>query len=494
MTSTYYSRYFSLVAFSVFICIISYWFTLTNFALTIDSEQSFMNTSVSMDLGRWATNLIRCQIFGSITPFFTLFVGLVFYSLAAVEMSQIFKLKGVLSYLFCAFLLSFPQMSYQLFFTMQADAIAIGFFVSALAMKLYLENSDTSFTKKSILTFISVALLLMFVTAIYQALLFIPIIIFIIVFFQKTLTDDFDFKIEFKKTLHFIALLITSVVLYYISIKILCPSNSESGFMASYMSQSTNNRFIDFYNLWVDILRGNMFYGNKTFMLVSLLSCVFLVMSAVKKTNFIYKLIALFLLLFVPFFISIFITTGSTPRLFVTAGIVFAFLMVQFISNFKKFENFTLFICMVICLTNIYFITNLFQSNYKIFNHDLKLAEKIDSAILTKYPKFNPNLDYVYFYGKTSDSEYNQFRIPNSDIFTSSFFQWDNGSNNRILDFIKFNNIANYRVITSKEDFSKINDSVNYMSTWPKPSSIKQFGKIVVVKLGNQKGAKLAIE
>jgi len=494
MRNTLFSEYFKLLAFSVFLCIISYWYTLTNFALTIDSEQYFMNTSVSMDLGRWGTNLIRCQLFGSIIPFYTLFLGLLFLSLAAVEMCHIFKLKGILGYIFCGLLLTFPQMSYQLFFTMQADAIGIGFFPSALAMKLYFEIGESYFTKKSILAFFASAFLLMFVTAIYQALIFIPIIIYIIVFFQKTLKEHFDFKTEFKNTIHFIVLLLTSVILYYISIKIICPSNSEGGFMASYTSAENNNRFIDFYNLWVDILRGNIFYGNKTFVLVSLLSCVLLIKYAFGKTNFVYKLIAIFLLLFIPFFISIFITTGSPPRLYVASGIVFAFLIVQFISTIKKFENVIIFLCLLICLTNIYFITMLFQSNYKIFDHDKKVGEKINSVIQNKYPEFNSNIGYVYFYGKLSDSEYDGFRIPKSDVFTSSFFQWDEGSNNRILNFMKFNSIANYKEITNKEDFLKIKDSINSMSTWPRKESVKLFGDVIVIKLGNVKGAKLAVE
>ena len=136
----------------------------------------------------------------------------------------------------------------------------------------------------------------------------------------------------------------------------------------------------------------------------------------------------------------------------------------------------------------------LFQSNYKIFNHDIEVAKKINTTIQNKYPTFNPNIDYVYFYGKLSDSEYDSFRIPNSDVFTSSFFQWDGGSNNRILNFIKFNSIAKYKEIIKKEDYLKIKDSINSMSTWPRQESVKQFGDVIVVKLGNEKGAKLAVE
>jgi len=80
---------------------VTYWFTLTNFSLTIDNEQNFTPSSgISMDLGRWGTNLIRCQIFEGIIPYFTMILSLFLLSITAVELSKLFKLKGILGYIF----------------------------------------------------------------------------------------------------------------------------------------------------------------------------------------------------------------------------------------------------------------------------------------------------------------------------------------------------------------------------------------------------------
>lgn len=484
-----------LLFFSLGISILAYGFTLTNFCLSIDNEQSFHN-SFSMDLGRWGTNVVRCQIFDGITPYFTLLISLLLMSMAAVEMSKLFKLSNVMSYVFCGLFLTFPQMAYQFIFTMQADAVALGFLLSAVAVRLFIENFENKakhFSVKPLLSFLFASLLIMFVIAVYQALVFIPIIIYLIYSFLKTYQFDYNFKIEIKKILLFGLLMIVSVLLYYVSVKVFCPGMG-SGAMASYTSGESNNRFVDFYNLWVDNLRGDMFYGDKTFFIASLASLALIVKFVLDKKHFVVRISALALMLIIPFFISFFITTGNNPpRLYVTSGIVFAFIIVHFVSSIK-FEKISVLACAIVAMSNIYFITLLFFSNYKIANHDKEIARKIDSAIQTKYPDFDPNVNYVYFFGSLPYGEHEKFRLPNSEIFGGSFFLWDNGSNNRIINFIKFNDIAYYKEIDNKETFLKIKDSIESMPVWPKKGFIKMIDDVVIIRLGKEKGSNLAVE
>lgn len=482
-----------LLLFSVAISILTYGFTLNNFCLSIDNEQVFHNR-FSLDLGRWGTNLVRSQIFEGITPYFTLLISLILMSMAAVEMARLFKLNTVMSYVFCGLFLSFPQMAYQFIFLMQSDAVALGFLLSAFSVRLFVEfveNTPKLFSPKTILIFIATALLLMFVIAIYQALIFIPAILFLIYAFQKTYETDYKFKIEIKNLLLFGVLMLLSVALYYISVKIICP---EMGTMDSYTSGSSDNRFVDFYNLWLDNIRGNMYYGEKTFVVASLLSLALVIKFAFDKKHFLIRTIALFLMLFVPFFISFFITTGSNPpRIYVTSGIVFAFIIVHFFASIKVDKLAVLF-ASTIMLANIYFVTNLYLANYRITNHDIGIAKKIDNAILTQYPDFNPNENYVYFYGSIPYGEHEKFRLPNSEIFAGSFFQWDNGSNNRIINFIKYNDVAYYKEIDNKETYLKIKDSIEQIPVWPKPGYIKMIDNVIIVKLGKDKGSNLSIE
>src|SRR4051812_16354310 len=99
-----------LLLFSIFACLLAYGFGLTNYSLSVDSELPVL-PSFSMDLGRWGTNLVRYQIFEGHTPYFTLLLGLILLSFTAVELSKLFRLNTVQSYLFCALFLTFPQLS-----------------------------------------------------------------------------------------------------------------------------------------------------------------------------------------------------------------------------------------------------------------------------------------------------------------------------------------------------------------------------------------------
>lgn len=495
MTLNIKNKDFNLFVFSLLCVFLCYGFALTNFSLSIDNEQVFPDDH-SLGLGRWGTNIVRCKIFDGITPYYTLLISLFFLALTAVLLSNFFNLKNLYGYLFCILFLTFPQMAYQLIFTMQADAVSIGFFISIISIILFVWtlNNLKLYTLKSYLGFLASSILIVFVIAIYQALVFLPITIFAIFLFQNTFKEDYFLKKEFRKAIIFAVVFLVAVLLYYISLKLFCPPIEDSGYLANYASNQNSNRFIDFYNLLVDNFRGDFYYGDKPFLYASLISLILIGFYAYKRTHFFIRLVLIILILVLPFFISFFITNGSNPpRLYVASNIVFAFIIIHFISIFK-YQNLGLGLTTFLSLKNIYLITLLFLSNYKICNHDQQIARKIDAIIYSKYPAFDSNSDYVYFYGSLPSSEHERFRLPNSEIFGGSFFSWDNGSNNRIINFIKFYDIAYYKEIDNKETFLKVADSIESIPIWPNPESIKKIDNVVIVRLGKEKGSKLSVE
>lgn len=483
---------FKLLFFSIIASIIAYGFALTNFSLSIDSESPIFS-DFSLALGRWGTNLIRYYIFGGHLPYFTLLLSLILLSFTAVELSKLFKLQGSLMYVFCLLFLTFPQLSYQLVFTMQADVVAIGFLLSVATVVLFIRSTENMFSIKSILLLISASLVFMFVIASYQALLFIPIIIYLIHFFQNTYLEGFNLKKEFIKLLYFGGLVIFSFGLYFISVKLFCPA-VEEGYLSSYVSGESNNQFLDFCSLWATNLVGNFYYGEKTFMVATLLSVFLFVRFFIEKTQVLIRFGILFILLLLPFIMSYFITNGyHPPRIYVTSGLVYAFIIVHAAGYYKR-ESILIFICSFICLANIYFITKLFYSNYQISNHDKVIAKKIDASILSQYPDFDPNVNYVYFFGCLPYEHHQNFRIDKSEVFGGSLFNWDNGSNYRIINLFKYQDIANYKMIDNKEIYLRIKDSIGSMPIWPKKESVKMINNVVVVKLGNNKGSPLWVE
>lgn len=481
-----------LILFSIFISLVAYGFGLTNYSLSIDSE-SPVYSDFSMGLGRWGTNLVRYHIFKGHTPYFTLLLGLLLLSMTAVELSKLFKFNDAKGYIFCGLFLTIPQLSYQLIFTMQADVVPLGFLLSIFAVRLFLKSTISVFSLRSISYFAISSLLLMFVIAIYQALILIPIVAYLIVVFQNSYSKDFNIKKEIINMVHFGILLLLSAILYYISVKIICPTG-EGGFLATYTTGESNNKFLDFFTLWFEHLKGKVYYGNKLFLFVTILSIFGIVNFILEKKYFIIKLILLLLILIIPYSLSFFITNGyHPPRLYVASGIVFAFLITHFLANIR-YQKTTILACAIICMCNIYFITQLFYSNYKIFNHDKDVARKIDSAIRLKYPEFDNYTNYVYFFGCIPYQEHEKFRLPDSEVFGGSLFSWDNGNNYRIINFFSFNDIAYYKMIDNKDTYLKIKDSISNMPTWPKQESIKLIDNVIIVKLGDAKGAPLPIE
>ncbi len=483
---------FRLLFFSIVTAFISYGFALTNYSLAIDSE-SIILPDFSMSLGRWGTNLVRYHIFHGHIPYFTMLLGLLLLSLTAVELTKLFKINGVMSYLFCALFLTFPQHSYQLVFTMQADVVPIGFLLSVLAVKYFLIAAESLYTKKSVLFLLGSALLLMFVIALYQALIIIPVVIYLILFFQKTFFNDFTFKTELKNVLYFGLLLVLGLLFYYISVKVICPP-TEAGILSSYSSGDLSNEFLKNCSVWLTNLFGNWYYGNKTFIVATILTLILFIKFGIEKKHFLIRFTILFLLLILPFTFTFLISNGyHPPRIYVASGIVFAFIIVHFISTIK-YQNLVLILCSVICLTNIYFITKLFYSNYQITNHDKVIAEKIDFTIKNKYPEFDENVNYVYFYGCLPYEHHQKYRLDDSEVFGGSIFNWDNGSNYRIINLFKFHDIAYYKMIDNKDVFLSIKDSINAMPIWPNKESIKKINAVIVVKLGTEKGSPLWVE
>jgi hypothetical protein len=376
---------------------------------------------------------------------------------------------------------------------MQADVVPLGFLAGVIGVHLFLKSTVNIFSVKSIGLFVLAALALMFVISIYQALIFIPIICYLIHFFQNTYQEEYNLKSEIGKGIYFGGLLLLSAVFYSVSVKIFCPP-LEGGYLASYTSGDSSNRVSHFWNLWMDNLKGKAYYGEKLFSLCSVVSLFLIVKFGIEKRLFLYRFIALVLLMILPYFISFFITNGYyPPRIYVASGIVFAFILVHAVRN-SKAEKIIVLLGSMICIAHLYFITQLFYSTNKIYNHDKDIARKIDFIIQSKYPQFDASVNYVYFYGCLPYEHHDRFRLPNSEVFGGSLFSWDNGSNHRIIDFFSYNDIAYYKIIDNKDVYLKIKDSINPMPIWPKPESIKMINNVIVVRLGKDKGEALWVE
>ena len=469
--------------------IITYGYALTNFILSIDNEIPILS-NFGLDLGRWGQNLIRYHLFGGHLQYFSLILSVFLFSLSATRLAVFFNFKGYSAFLFCSLFITFPQISYQIVFGMMSDIAGLGVLLSVYFVELFIKALEIKSTKKKITFFILIAFIEVFTLSLYQVFIFLPIVIYILYFFKNTFKDSFELKLEIRKMLLFAGVILFSIFLYWVSIKIICPP-LQQGYLSSYVSGETNNKFLNFCSIWLKNLCGGFYYGNQTFILLSILSLVLLVKFIIKKKLAIIRIITLIIIILLPFLTSYFITNGyHPPRLYLTTNIIYSFILI-FSINYLKIDSYlsTKIAILLIVFVNFYFITNLFYTLNKIYKHDRKIAENIDYTIRTKYPKFSSYSDkYVYFFGYFPYEYHQKFRLQDSEIFGGSFFNWDNGNNYRIINFFREADVADYKMVDTKEKFDIIRDSIAKMPVWPDFESIKMYGKIIVVKIGTEKG------
>ncbi len=485
---------YKLFIFSFFLAIITYGFALTNFTVNVDNELPILS-DFGLDLGRWGHNIILYRLLGGHFQYFSLILSLFLYSVSAVKISNLFKFNNHTAYFFCGLFITFPQISYQVVFGMMSVIAALGVLLSAFCIELFLKALEVKSLFKKILLFSVVSLILMFTLSLYQAFIFIPVVLFLILFFQKTFEKNFKLSLEIKKGLLFSLIIMISGLLYYISVKIICPIQ-QGGYIDSFVNGgSADNQFLNFCSIWLKNLVGNFYYGSFTFIITTLASISLFVMFFIKKENTIIRFLTLLVILLMPFLMSSIITNGyHPPRLYLTSNIVFAFVIAFTLNQFKLTSfNITIVGITLILITHIYFVTHLFYTVNKIYKHDKKIAEKIDYIIQNKYPNFSSTEKYIYFYGYFPYEYHQKFRLKNSEIFGGSVYCWDNGSNYRIINFFKEADVAEYNMIT-KEKFDLVKDSISKMPTWPNPESIKMINDAVIVKLGSEKGSPLYFE
>lgn len=472
--------------------LITYGYSLANFSLSVDNETPII-PDFSIHLGRWGTNLVRYHLFGNLLPYYTLLFSLFFMSLSAVIITRIFKLSFLYALIFSILFISLPQLAYQMIFLMQSDAIALGYLASSFALVIFIEKflHNNSILKWA--WFVLAGLLIMFVIACYQGLFLVPVVTFLAYIFSISHQNKLTLKDFLFLILKFSGLIILGVAFYYISIKTAFKMDANGNF-EGYTSGDSSNLFSNFIEILWSNLKGTFYYGDQLYFLAPLAGLGLIIYNFIQpRVNQFINIICILGLLIIPFVISFPITNGyNPPRLYISSGISFAILIVYFLKIFNK-TNINFWVTTIVGFTNIFFITNLYYSNHKIFEHDVRVAERISKEVRTKFPEA-PAQQIVYFHGGIPMDNLNHVVLPKSEIFGGSMFNWDNGNNYRIVSFYSFLNIDQFQLLNDLELYRKVEPNVEAMPVWPKEGSIQMFENVIVVKLAQEKGSPLPCE
>jgi hypothetical protein len=240
-------------------------------------------------------------------------------------------------------------------------------------------------------------------------------------------------------------------------------------------------------------LTGKSFYGEKTLLLIWLV-IPYLMFRIFRKRRIDLKITGILLLVALilsPFAISIALGSELPARSLVGLPLMIGGL--GYLASLKANKNvkyFFLIISVFIALHNSFSITRLFYAAHLTWQADRDLANRI----LDRMYELDINYEGerpipVAIIGARGYAS-NQAFIK-SEVFGFSFFEWEGGNPYRILYFMKLMGVQDFEVANAKQYRAAVEESEK-MKKWPHKSSVLYTGDVIVVKLSDITGARLA--
>ena len=466
-----------LAALSVFITVYAY--ELSHFTLSIDEEFND-NIIHTISMGRWGHSFLKQFIFPEpFTPFFTELLSFILLSISCTIITITMGLSLKQSVFFALLYASMPQLAYQLQFLNQFDTLATSLLLSSIIVFFIIKKNGVIFN------IILPSILLCISISIYQSIIFYPLSILIASICIDT-TRNVNKISLLKVSSCFLISSITGMVLYAILTRVIqnvYNVNSDSYFtnMISWLHASPFESIKILFDFIKGFLTFETTFGLNIFSLSAFLLALPLLTPLRKKIKYSFYAATL---IFSAFALNIIIGGALPARAMTCLGVVFAASCVIGFSSFK--DNKVMWLIPVVSiLYGTSSVSNLFYSETTAYNKDYRLATHIVNDISTVINSSTEEPLKVYFYGGL-DLNYNN-KIENSDMFGTSFLNWDLGNSARISAFINRTGIANITSV-SFNDVKEHQNLINMMPVWPRKGSILVFSDIVIVKLGNNLG------
>lgn len=130
--------------------------------------------------------------------------------------------------------------------------------------------------------------------------------------------------------------------------------------------------------------------------------------------------------------------------------------------------------------------TRQFMAGYYTLESDKTVANLILSRVYDIAPGFYTGRISIAFIGNLDYGKRSPLRIQNEETLGGSFWQWDNGNPNRMLNFMRIMNGLPMRArLAEGDDYQKAKDYSNSMPTWPNKESVKLHKGVVIVKFSD---------
>lgn len=488
LNSAKYRESYQLYLFSIIIGFVAYGYSLFNFTLNIDGETQ-NNFHQTLTLGRWGHTLLREYILPEpFIPYFTNLISILFIALTSVALARVITLKGWSAILFCALFITFPQLSYQFEFMNQADTFSIGYFLSAICVLLFFFSMEKDGLEKVFLVLLSVATYTLSIS-IYQSLITVPVVLFLSRLLVESYSANKSNLYFIKTTCAFILVCVSSIAIYALAtnaVRDYFGINSTS-YILNYVNsgRSANEYLLSLFSKIIEAASGNSNFGFGSYAVASFFASLTIIKClAARAGHYIFRIIFVITILFIPF---IFLTVnihGMPGRIFVATALSFAVIIVNEMRFLGNKLLATLFLTLL-CLMNIALITKLFYSDHAVREADVLMANRIRTLMLVKFPSYIEEDVPVYFHGGYNNAA--KHHIDGSDVFGRSFFFWDGGNNNRITSFFRYYDIAYFKQ-AKQNDILKVVDNIAPLPKWPNPGSVQMIDGVMVVKLNDDIG------
>ena len=496
-----------LIYTAIFISIFAYGFSLTHYTLSVDEEIALTlgdkyNWS---NQGRFGLDILKTLFnywnTNSITSTFlaiSLFAitgnlwAYAFFSITPQKTNR--YIPGIIIILL---FITFPAYSENIGFSMMSFELGIGWvFVTIAAIII----SKWAFYAMKSKTFLILGIIFTtFATSIYQAFLsvfiigcFIQLIIYILYLeYHKT---KMRFKSFFSIVIKIFLVSMSSLILYKLIDKLIQLYNPSSGYIENFIMWGKKPASLiikDLYLYFSDLFSGKLIYGSQilfpTVVICFFLIVYFTIKLLTKKHSGNAGILILSLIGYglTPFLIYI-LTGTSVP---VRGNLVWPlftssiFLFLYLILNKVNIRKVLIFLVVVASFFQANAISQLFYSDYLRYEEDVKLANQIGFSIINLDLGEIPQFPVVYV-GKHEQQQ--RKGIIKQEVIGYSFFEWDNGNQLRIGDFMQ--SLGYMYLPPTEEQRDRANQIAATMPTWPRTGSVALKDNIIIVNLSKSGG------
>ncbi|HJR22736.1 MAG TPA: glucosyltransferase domain-containing protein [Dongiaceae bacterium] len=496
-----------LILWAIFV--LFYFSELAGFSLSIDEEKALMRTDPGLWVAqdRWLIYLIELFVLPPpVLPFFPLFVFGALASLGYIAVAKChdFDLADWRVLLLFVLFSAFPALFFILDFSMTTPSCGVALLLACLSLFLFDRVMDAMAEpghgrRRLMGLFALQALLGAGVIGVYQSLILLVAVGCCGIFLIRALRGP-ALPLRHILLLHayLLAMLVAGVLLsYLIAYGLQWLIGHHAGYTGRFVRP---DRLVESpWNVIQKILREYWaVYGGKravygfryvTFPLLLVLGMVALGARAWQRGRLAVLLVILYMLgmTLIPFAIHP-LSGGKLPyRTLVSVPYVFWFFAAAAaLSHVAWIRRAGIVLVIIVALQSLYTFSSFQAQKRLVLDHDRQLASQIYQRVVAEIPDFNRKQVYrIDFYGD------HEFRIPYREVggstWPASFFEWDNGSPSRIVDFMTILGYSNFKNLDDATRAALL-PVTEKMPIWPAAGSVQVVDGVILVRLGARPG------